>query len=321
MKAGEKMNKLIYNTQFLPANAIAAAVGLCTLGNAFGFIGYTALRHGIMWFGGLVWLLSLFKIFCHFPVFKREYFQLMPASLYAALAMLTAILGGYLHDYLPSLGLFLWYLAFFAQAAHILFFTWRYVIKTHRIDNFIPTWFVTYVGILVPVVVGGKFGNPLILRGLMIYGFIITSTLVPLMVIRLVKKSLPPEIEMTQTIFLAPLSLTLVSYLTMAHQPKIWVVYSLYATIFITLVWLAFKMPSFLNRPFGIGFAALTFPLAIALVATYKTGQFLLLKKVIQIEQFYEQLFGILLFFTTIIIGFVIYQFVLFYLRAPVKKH
>lgn len=314
------MKKFIYNTQFLPANAIAATVGLCTLSNAYRFIGYQAVRHGIMWFGGFVWLLSLLKICCHFSVFKKEYLQMMPASLYAALAMLTAILGSYLHDYFPQLGLGLWYLAFFAQAGHILFFTWRYVIKDWQWSQFIPSWFVTYVGILVPVVVGGQFGNPVILNGLLIYGFLITLTLVPLMIFRLVRQKLPPETELTQTIFLAPLSLTLVSYLTLVSTPQTLVVASLAGTILLTLVWIACKLPNFLNRPFGIGFAALTFPLAIALVALFKVSQFYAQQKNVLLEHVYQQLFGILLFLTTVIIGFVVYQFILFYLRAPVKK-
>lgn len=314
------MKKLIKATEKLPPNAVAATLGLCTLSNAYSSLGLTWVRQLCMWFGLLVWLLCVTKIICHFATFKKEYLQPIPGSLYAALPMLTAVLSGYLHDYLPRLGLLVWYVAVIIQGIHILYFTWRNVIKNFTIDGFTPTWFVTYVGILVPVVGGGKFGDPTIMKGLMIYGFLITFTIVPAMLVRLRKKSLPYDLQLTFTIFLAPFSLVTVAYLTMAANPSPWLANGLFLILLGFLVVVLYRLPRFVYRKFTVVFAALTFPLAIATLAAFRMSVFCQ-QAVPPLQLVYLQLCGILLFITTAVILPVILWFAMSFLEPWRKEH
>lgn len=294
----------------LPPNAIAATMGLCTLSNCYNVLGLSGVRHLCMLWGLLVWLIALLKIVTDFQQFKGEYLQPIPGSLYAAWPMLMAILAGYFHDILPwpQVGLVIWYLAVTLHALHILYFTWRNVLKAPTLDGFTPTWFVTYVGILVPVVAGGTFGNPVIMKGLMIYGFLITFTIVPAMIWRLWKKALAEVLRPTFTIFLAPFSLTLIAYLTMAKQPQPWLANLLYVILLGFIIAVIVKLPSFVAGPFTIAFAALTFPLAIATLATARLGAFLK-ATIVGLSSWYDQAFGLLLFLTTAVIVPIVFTF------------
>lgn len=144
------MKKMIQGSDKLPVGAVATTVGLCTLANAFNAIGFSGIRHLVMWFALIVWVLTISKIVLHFDTFKKEYTQVVPGSLYAAVMMLTAILSSYIYPYLPILGIGMWYVAVVVHAAHILFFTWRNVIREFNLKTFLPSWFVTYVGIFRP---------------------------------------------------------------------------------------------------------------------------------------------------------------------------
>lgn len=303
------MRKYIQAADKLPVGLIATTVGLCTLSNAYGAIDFVGVRHLTMVFGMVIWLLALSKIVFHFQVFSSEYMQVVPCSLYATFAMLTAILSSYLYTYLPLLGLLLWYGAVIMHTGHILFFTYQNVIKNRDRNMFIPSWFVTYVGILVPVVVGSKISHPLVIKALLTYGFIATFILFPLMILRIYRLSLKQDTELMQVIFLAPPSLCLVSYLNVSDNPNPFVANFLYLIILTTLIYILLKMPYFLRRPFNPSFASLTFPLAICLVATLTMGRFLVNTEHLISGNFLNQFFGVMMYGITLVIGYVAYNF------------
>ncbi|MGM0212689.1 TDT family transporter [Enterococcus sp. AZ109] len=303
------MKRLIQAADKLPVGLIATTVGLCTLSNAYGAIDFAGVRHLTMLFGLVIWFLALSKIIFHFPIFSQEYLQLVPCSLYATFFMLTAILSSYIYAFIPILGTLLWYISVILHVGHILFFTYRNVIKNLDKTMFIPSWFVTYVGILVPVVVGSKIGHPLVIQGLLIYGFIATFLLFPLMIVRIYRLNLTQDTELMQVIFLAPPSLCLVSYLNVSSSPNPLVANFLYLVILITFIYIVAKMPYFLRRPFNPSFASLTFPLAICLVATLTMGRFLVNTEHLISGNVLTQLFGIMMYCITLVIGYVAYNF------------
>lgn len=314
------MKKMIQGSDKLPVGAVATTVGLCTLANAFNAIGFSGIRHLVMWFALIVWVLTISKIVLHFDTFKKEYTQVVPGSLYAAVMMLTAILSSYIYPYLPILGIGMWYVAVVVHAAHILFFTWRNVIREFNLNTFLPSWFVTYVGILVPVVVGTAYGNPIILKALLGYGFVISAILVPAMFIRILKLGMASQTELMKTIFLAPPSLCLVSYFNLTAQPNMMLVTFLYALICLIFLYILKSLPNFVNRPFDGTFAALTFPMAISLIATLNTARFLINVGHTAPGNFFNQVFGAKLFLITLVIGYVVYHFTHNFVLATVKK-
>lgn len=300
-----------------PVGAIASTLGLCTLANVYNIGGFSFLRLVVMLFGSIVWGIAVLKLIFHFETFSNEYRLVVPASLYATFPMLTAVLSSFYYNFFPVLGSVLWYGAVVLHCGHIGIFTYRNVIKTFDRKTFLPTWFVTYVGILVPVVVGSDIGHPWLVQGLVFYGFTATIILVPF----LLMIKIPDKMAITKTIFLAPLSLCLVSYLNVVTEPFFLLVTLWYSFILLALILVFRRLLDFLKRPFNATFASLTFPLAIVTLATYRVGQYFVTVDRLQAAAAVTQLFGVLLFLVTGILLFVSYQFARQFILSLAKDH
>ena len=126
-----------------------------TLSNVYSGMVYVWIRHLTMWTATVVLLLYIIKIIKYPKTCLSEYQTVVPCSLYAGFTMVMMILGSYYFDYAPGFGKALWSIGLAVHAVHILVFTFRNVIKERNINTFVPSWFVTYNGIMVSCVVGG----------------------------------------------------------------------------------------------------------------------------------------------------------------------
>jgi len=128
----------------------------------------------------------------------------------------------------------------------------------------------------------------------------------------LFKHPLLPQFGMTPVILLAPTSLVLVGYLNaFAEGIQPWIVSGLSVILGITLVYVASNLSLFLNKPFNPGHAALTFPTAIALVATMRLAGYLYSLEHVIASQWVGYLFGVQLWVTTGIMAYVGFGFFL----------
>jgi len=309
------MFKFISRTENMPVGAIATCVGLGTLSAVYGNLGFMGARHLVMAAAILVWLGALVKLTRYRKTFAKDYSQVVPGSLYATFAMLTMIIGSYLFMFNQPFGKALWLAGIILQVIHILVFSYRNLFRNLKMETFVPTWFVTYVGFLVSVTVGVEKGMPNLLLVIVYYGFVAYVILFPFLVYRLIKYPLPPALSMTRAIFLAPNSLVLVGYLTVAGMPQHALepnhpfVFAIYGLLFVTLFYVAWKLPAWLRAPFNPGFSALTFPTAIALVATNRMFNFLLNNGYETLGNFLRGFFGVQLWVTTALISYVAYGF------------
>ena len=145
------MNRL----EKMPVPVLPTFVGALTLSNVLSGMGYPWVRHLTMWTATIILLLYIVKIIKFTDVCKKEYENVVPCSLYAAFTMMMMILGSYYFDYAPAFGKAMWAAGACVHAVHILIFTYRNVIKKRDINTFVPSWFVTYNGIMVSCVTGG----------------------------------------------------------------------------------------------------------------------------------------------------------------------
>ncbi|MFR3815823.1 MAG: TDT family transporter [Turicibacter sp.] len=315
------MKTLLQKIANLPVGAIATMVGLATLSNMYASLGYSGIKHITMFVGILVWAAAFLKLTVHFQTFKKEYANVVPASLYATFTMLTMILGSYIFTYSPAIGKGIWLTGVVLHFIHILIFTYRNVIKGVNKDTFVPTWFVTYNGFLVSAVVGTGMNMPGLLKIIAIYGIIVFLMIIPFMIVRMIRRPLPAPLTQTAAILLAPSSLCLVAYLNAFATPNAIVVYGLYAAIFATLIFILINIPKFFKFEFHPGFAALTFPLAIGVVASTKMAGYLTAQGFEAFGLFVKEVSGIQLYATTIIIGFVAYNFVRLLVHSYQKQN
>lgn len=305
----QKTSSFKENLKAVPIPLVPTFVGLATLSNIYSGLGYTFIRHIVMISCIFVLALYLSKIVCHIGTVKKEYQTTVPASLYAGITMLTMIVGSYLFDFNQAVGKSLWFMGLILHAIHIVIFTYRNVFKNFVMDAFVPSWFVTYNGILVSTVVGVPMNEPQIGKIVVLYGIGVFLLIIPFMIYRLIKFDIKDAMYHTQAIILAPSSLCLVGYLNFFTNPNMIVVYGLYTAVILSLAFVILKLPKFFSFNFNPGFAGLTFPMAIGIVASNKMAGFLTSTGNESLANIVTQLAGIQMFLTTAIIGFVVFNF------------
>lgn len=296
------MSKII---EKFPVGAIATTVGAVTLANVYSLLKFDYLRNIIMLIGMIVLAIATLKLIVFKNTFLEEYKNPVPASLYGTYSMLTMIIGAYLFNFSPMVGKALWLFGILFHAVLIVVFTYRNIIKNFNIDGFVPSWFVTYNGIMVSIVVGGQMNEPLISKIVLAYGIVVFFLIIPFMIKRLLVKPLPDMLYHTKAILLAPSSLCIVGYLNVVKEPKLTVAYILYGIVFVTLISVIISIPKFFSFDFHPGFAGTTFPMAIGTVATFKMSAYLNSLGMVEAGEVLRNIGGIQIFIATSIIAFV----------------
>lgn len=311
-----KNNSFIDKFKNIPVPLLPTMVGAATLSNVYLTLGYTWIRHITMILSAIILIAYIIKIVTNFNVFKDEYSNTVPASLYAGFTMITMILGSYVFDFNPTIGKAMWFVGLILHAIHIVIFTYRNVIRGVNIDTFLPSWFVTYNGIMVSTVVGGVMNEPTIGKIVVYYGIAVLIIIMPFMLYRLATTDIKDAVHHTQAILLAPSSLCLVSYLNFIKEPNKFVVYALYALVFCTLLFIIVKLPKFFSFDFHPGFAGMTFPMAIGTVASIKMSAFLKGQGYDVLSNMIKEISGIQIYLTTAIVSIVVFGI----LRIVIRK-
>lgn len=315
------MFNFIERSERMPVGVLATALGAATLSNVYALFGFSMLRHIFMWMGAFVFLLGTIKFTVHRKVFFKEYGNTILASLYGTYSMLAMILGSYVLPYNNVLGRGLWSFGITVHVMLILIFTYINVIKKFDVNKFAPSWFVTYNGIMVSIVVGGAIDAPLVKKIILYYGIGVFFIIIPFMVRRLIVKPLPDAIYHTKAVLLAPSSLCVICYLSIVKVPNPYMISLLYGIVFATLLLLLTKIPKFFSFEFHPGFAGTTFPMAIGTVASFKMADFLGMVGLIDLSNIIRNVAGIQMFITTGIIIFVYFNFLRKAARCnPLKK-
>lgn len=310
---------MIERLERLPVPVLPTMVGALTLSNVYAGMGYAWIRHMTMWAATIILLLYIVKIVRYPKVCVNEYKTVVPSSLYAGFTMVMMILGSYYFDLVPALGKGLWALAIIIHAAHILTFTYRNVVAKRDINTFVPSWFVTYNGIMVSCVVGGAMNAAGVLKYIVYYGIAVYLVIIPIMIWRLMTVEVKAPVYHTQAVVLAPCSLCVVSVLNVLQNPAPALVYFLYACVLASLLFIVVKLPQFFSFPFTPAYAGLTFPMCIGIVATNKMAGFITAQGNEALGGMLTQLGGIQIYLTTFIVGYVLLNFVMMALRVKRK--
>lgn len=295
----------------MPVAVLPSFVGAMTLSNVYNSMGYAWVRHLTMWVATIVLICYSIKIVRYFGTCKKEYMTTVPSSLYAGFTMVMMILGSYCFDYSQIVGKGIFIVGFCLQIIHILVFTYNNLIKKRDIETFVPSWFVTYNGFLVCCVVGGVMNMNGILRIVVCYGIVVYFILIPFMIWRLLKVEIKPALYHTMAVLPSPCSLCVVGYLNLIDnkfEPLLWILYAcVLASVFFVIV----KLPKFFAFSFAPSFASLTFPMAIGVVATNRMTAYLTETGRSSLAAITNQLGGIQLYLTTMIIGYVLLNFLI----------
>jgi len=303
----------------IPVPLLPCFVGALTLSNVYGGLGFSLLRQIVMCVAAIVAACYIVKMIVYPKTCLKEYRQVIPCSLYGGFSMTLMILGSFLNEIGFPAGRMLWFAGVAIHAAHILVFTVRNVILKRNIITFMPSWYVTYNGIMVACVSGGAMKAKSILTVITWYGIGVYLLILPFMLVRLLKVEIKPQMYHTQAVLLAPCSLCVVSYINVLGEanPAPWLLFLLYACVICSTLFIILKLPAFFSFPFTPGYAGITFPMAIGIVATQKMSAYLAGHGSQAAADVLTQIAGIQIFLTTMIIGYVLLRFLMMFLRTP----
>ena len=298
----------------IPVPVIATFLSLLTLGNVYGGLGFVWLRYLIMACGTIFMICYILKIVMFFGTFKKEYDQTIPSSLYGAFSMVLMVLGSFYLEMGLGFGRIIWLIAVGIHCVHIVVFTIRHtfgnVLTKKDFINMMPSWFVTYNGWMVACVTGGKMNAAPILKVITIYGCIIYLILLPFMLWRLMKVEIRDAAYHTMAVLLAPCSLCVVSLINVYGTPNPALLTLMYCCVLASLAFIIIKLPDFFSFKFYPGFAGLTFPMAIGVVASQKMAGWLNdVAGNAALGNAVTQLAGLQIFLTTMLVGYVMLMF------------
>ncbi len=293
----------------LPVPVLPTFVGALTLSNVFENLGFPWVRHITTWTATIILFIYMMKMIKYPKTVKGEYSKTVLSSLYAGFTMIMMILGAYYIQFHQILGKGLWSLGLGIHTIHLIIFTYRHVIKNFNWDTFVPSWSVSYNGIMVSVVTSGPMNEPFITKIVTYYGIGVYLLILPFMLYRLKNIEIKPPVYHTQAILLAPVSLCVVSYLTAVANPNLYLISFLYIALLASLAFIIYKIPKFFSMDFTPAYAGMTFPMAIGIVASSKMSAYLGDLGYEQIAGMVKQVSGIQIYLTTAIIGYVLIRF------------
>lgn len=258
------MNKYLKNTPFALSGVM---LGTASLGNLLG--NYSYAIHNILGIIAFIfWLVFVLKFLIHPRIMKKELenpgnFSIAPTFTMGSMVLVTYIVG-----YIPDLASVIWFLLIILQMFIMSFFTYYLVVKNFDFKNFIPGWFVSYVGTGIIPVTAPNLNHLLIGQIFLGFSLIMYAFLLPVMVYRIIKHDkLSKAIFPSIIIFAAPPSLCLTGYLNVYTSYSPFLVSILLILSLIMVLFAITNLYTIFKDKFYPSFAGLTFPFVISATA------------------------------------------------------
>ncbi len=298
----------------MPVPGVGAVLGLMTLGNLYGGLGFSWFRVLAMAAGTVHILLYTGKLVLFPKTVLLEYQNPLPAALYGTYSMCLMVLGGFYAELSPAAGKWIFLIGLCLHAVHTVAFTVRHVIggvlKYRETQDVTPAWFVTYNGIMVACVNGMSFHLEPLLRVVAVYGVVAFCILGPWILVRLLRQPLPEGAFHTLGILPAPGSLCVISLLNLWTRPSPFLLTVFYLCVLGSVLYLILRLPKFFAFPFYPGYAGLTFPMAIGAAASRRMSVYLDEALHSPLSGACLQLTGIQIFLSSLLIGYVLLRLV-----------
>lgn len=297
----------------LPLPVVPAALGLLVLSGVYDTLGFPFVHWAAVATSTVVVVLYALKIIFHLKsVVAAEYANPMLAALYPTIPMLIMVLCVFYAQLVPAMATVA-RIIFFAMlgilCVHIAVFFVRFFLRRFEWKTFMPSWYVTTNGVMVSTVAGMPFMPHPLAVGIVVWGIVIYVAVTPFMLWRMKRCEVAEATMHSQAIMLGPCSMCLVSYLNVFPDPNLVIVGLLFACEVISLAYVVVKLPTFFSVSFHPGYAGMTFPMAVGLLATIGLAKTLQTAGFVNVPEIVEQLAGVQLVLTTTIVAVVSARF------------
>lgn len=308
------MKEYIKKLENYPIGVCGTALGFITLTNAYGVIGINFIKPIAIYFAIVVILLKLIKLFAHPRSIIADLRNPIAGSFYTTVDMATFLIAAYFHKSYPKFAAGLWLFAVIVHFILVIIYTY-YRFKNHKFSEVIPSWYVTYVGIVTGTLVSKGMGYDSLAMFMLYFGTVAYLGCYPFMLYKIFTKKLTKAQITTTGIMAAPGGLAVAGFITMYKEINIYFLsFLIIAMLFNVLIVYYFVNKLFRNG-FVPGFAAFTFPLAVSTLATYKVVGYLKVHSLGFVGLF-KGIAMVELIVTSCIIAYVLINFLILFFKA-----
>jgi len=247
----------------------------------------------------------MFKWLLYPAAVKKEFYHPIKSSFMAAISISFLLFSIAFYDFAPTVSILLWYVGAPLQLFFTLIVIRYWIHNDLKVVHSNPAWFIPIVGnVLVPVV-GVEAAPVWISLFFFTLGIFFWLVLFTIMMYRIVfHHPLAKKLVPTLFILIAPPAVGFVSYFRITNGSIDMFSMFLYFIALFTLLLLLFMVRMFDTKQFFISWWAYTFPLAAITIAT------LLMHMALRTTVTYIGSV-LLIFLTTLVIGFVTYRTIL----------
>ncbi|RDB62861.1 transporter [Gordonibacter sp. 28C] len=257
----------------LPLPVVPATLGLLVLSGVYDALGFPLVHWIAVAASTVVVALYALKIAFHLrSVVAAEYANPMLAALYPTVPMLVMVLCVFYAQLFPAAwtaAQVVFFTMFGVLCVHVAVFFARFFLRRFEWKTFMPSWYVTTNGVMVSTVAGMAFMPEPLAAGVVAWGIAIYAAVTPFMLWRMKRCEVAESTMHSQAIMLGPCSMCLVSYVNALPDPNLVVMALLFVCEAVSLVYVVAKLPKFFSVRFHPGYAGMTFPMAVGLLATH----------------------------------------------------
>lgn len=249
----------------VPIPTAGVALGLAALGNLLQPL--TEILHLACGAIALLLVAMLIVKIVLFPqLIRDDLHNSILASVSGTVFMVLMQLATYLAPFAYYPAFALWAAAVIAHMGLIAWFSKRFLTQ-FKLHEVFPTYFICYVGIIVASVTSPVFGMQPVGLILFWFGFSCYLVLLGLVTYRYAKHEIPEAARPLFCVYAAPMSLSLVGYLTVTSQPNVWLVAAMAVLAQALFFLVVANLPKLLRLKFYPSYAAMTFPFVITATA------------------------------------------------------
>ncbi|NDR14502.1 TDT family transporter [Staphylococcus aureus] len=257
--------------QKAPLVTSGLVLGLLGLGNLLKDLSLT-LNAVCGIFAFLIWIHLLCTMIKYFNNVKEQLNSPLVSSVFTTFFMSGFLGTTYLNTFFSNITFInslitpIWILCLVGIMTHMIIFSIKYL-KDFSLENVYPSWTVLFIGIAIAGLTAPVSGYFFIGQLTVIYGFVATSIVLPIVFKRLKAFPLQTSIKPNTSTICAPCSLVAAAYVIAFPKANAFIVIIFLILAQIFYFYIIIQLPKLLKEPFSPVFSAFTFPLVISATA------------------------------------------------------
>ncbi|MGL5069006.1 MAG: TDT family transporter [Sarcina sp.] len=308
------MGVYIKKLENYPIGVCGTALSFLTLSNAYGAIHIDFLKPIAVVFGFAAIFLMILKLIFQPRSIINDLKNPVAGSFYTTVDMATFLIAAYFHKSYPVITSWIWIICVVIHFTLVIIYT-ILRLKNHKFSEVLPSWYTTYVGIVVGAIVSKGMGDERLALFMLYFGTFSYLVCYPFMLYKIFTKKFTKAQIATTGVMAAPGGLAVAGFITLYKEINIYFL-SFLIILLIFNVLIAYYFASKLFRQkFTPALAAFTFPLAISSLATYKVVGYFRAHNLAGLE-FFRVIALIEIIIISAIIAYVIINFLILFVKA-----